>query len=74
MTPNNILNMAMLKELDYVSVTDHNTAKQLTVIKEIEEAYDFILIPGIEVTVAENFDALCYFRNYDDAKKTGQNH
>lgn len=69
MTPNNILNMAMLKELDFVSITDHNSAKQLPVVEEIAEAYDFILIPGIEVTVKEDFDVLCYFRTYDDARK-----
>lgn len=67
MTPNNILNMAMLKELDFVAVTDHNSTKQLQTIEEIEKAYDFIIIPGVEVTVAENFDALCYFRTYDGA-------
>lgn len=67
MTPNNILNMAMLKELDFVAITDHNSAKQLPTFKEIAEAYDFILIPGIEVTVQEGFDVLCYFRTYDDA-------
>jgi hypothetical protein len=67
MTPNNILNMAMLKNLDFVSITDHNSAKQLPVVDEIETAYDFIFIPGIEVTVKENFDVLCYFRTYEDA-------
>ena len=67
MTPNNILNMAMLKKLDFVAITDHNTAKQLKTIREIEEAYDFIVVPGIEVTVSEGFDALCYFRTYEDA-------
>ncbi len=69
MTPNNILNMAMLKELDFVAITDHNSAKQLRVVDEIEVAYDFIMIPGIEVTVKENFDVLCYFRTYEDAYK-----
>lgn len=57
----------MLKELDFVSITDHNSAKQLRVVDEIEGAYDFIFIPGIEVTVNEGFDVLCYFRTYDDA-------
>ncbi len=69
MTPNNILNMAMLKNLDYLAITDHNSTKQLKTIEKIEEAYDFILIPGVEVTVKENFDVLCYFRNYNDAHK-----
>lgn len=67
MTPNNILNMAMLKELDFVAVTDHNSTKQLRAIEQIEPAYDFIIIPGVEVTVAEGFDVLCYFKTYEDA-------
>ena len=61
--------MAMLKELDFVAITDHNSAKQLKVVDEIEGAYDFIFIPGLEVTVKEGFDVLCYFRTYDDAYK-----
>lgn len=67
MTPNNILNMAMLQGLDIIAITDHNTTKQLEVIQELEESYDFIVIPGVEVTVSENFDVLCYFRSYEDA-------
>lgn len=67
MTPNNILNMAMLKELDFVAITDHNSTKQLRAIEQIEPAYDFIIIPGVEVTVLEGFDVLCYFRTYADA-------
>lgn len=67
MTPNNILNMAMLKELDFVAITDHNSTKQLRAIEQIEPAYDFIIIPGVEVTVAEGFDVLCYFKTYADA-------
>jgi len=67
MTPNNILNMAMLKGLDIVSITDHNSLKQLPIIKQLSESYDFLVIPGVEVTVKENFDVLCYFRNFEDA-------
>ncbi len=69
MTPNNILNMAMLKELDFLAITDHNSTKQLQTIHEIEESYNFILIPGVEVTVKENFDVLCYFKTYEAADK-----
>ena len=67
MTPNNILNMAMLKGLDFLAVTDHNTTKQLKVFKELEDSYDFIFIPGVEVTVKENFDVLCLFKSFSDA-------
>jgi PHP family Zn ribbon phosphoesterase len=69
MTPNNILNMSMLKEVDLVSITDHNSTKQLKVFEELQESYNFLLIPGVEVTVKENFDVLCYFRTFNDAIK-----
>ncbi len=67
MTPNNILNMAMLKGLDFLAVTDHNTTKQLKVFEELEDSYDFIFIPGVEVTVKEDFDVLCLFKSFNDA-------
>lgn len=67
MTPNNILNMAMLKELDFISITDHNSSLQLPVIEQIAGSYDFVVIPGIEVTVLEGFDVLCYFKTFEDA-------
>ncbi len=68
MTPNNILNMAMLKNLDFIAITDHNCLLQLQTVKNIETSYDFIFIPGVEVTVKEGFDVLCYFRTFDDAE------
>lgn len=69
MTPNNILNMSMLQKLDFISITDHNSTKQLKVIRELEESYDFVIIPGVEVSVLEKFDVLCYFRTFEDAYK-----
>ncbi len=66
-TPNNILNMAMLAELDFIAITDHNSCKQIPYILEIADSYDFKVISGIEVTV-ENFHVLCYFKEYDEAK------
>lgn len=67
MTPNNILNMAMLKQLDIIAITDHNSAKQLKTIAEIAKSYDFLFIPGIEITVKEGFDLLIYFKTLKQA-------
>jgi predicted metal-dependent phosphoesterase TrpH len=67
MTPNNILNMSMLNELDFIAITDHNSTLQLKIIQELQESYDFIVIPGVEVSVLEGFDVLCYFQTFDDA-------
>lgn len=71
MTPNNILNMAMLNSLDLISVTDHNSVKQYEALVEIAESYDFILIPGMEVQV-EGAHILCYFRSLEEAYKFDQ--
>lgn len=67
MTPNNIFNMANLKGLNIISITDHNSMKQLTVCETLSHSYDLLWIPGVEITVAENFDVLCYFKTIKDA-------
>lgn len=71
MTPNNILNMAMLKNLDFVGITDHNSTKQLPILFELADSYDFIIIPGVEITVLEGFHVLCYFKSLDLAMDFG---
>jgi PHP family Zn ribbon phosphoesterase len=67
MTPNNIFNMAKLKNLNIISITDHNSLRQLPVISQIAQSYDMLWIPGIEITTKENVHVLCYFRNLEKA-------
>jgi len=67
MTPNNLCNMVSLKGLDVFAVTDHNSAKQLSVIAEIAQSYSFLFVPGIEVCVKEGIHVLVYFRTVEDA-------
>jgi PHP family Zn ribbon phosphoesterase len=69
MTPNNIFNMASLKGLDIIAITDHNSTKQLRICHELSESYDMLFIPGIEITVKEDFDVLCYFKTLKEALK-----
>ncbi len=71
MTPNNILNMAMLNKLDIIAVTDHNSMLQLQTIKELSESYDFLIVYGCEVQV-EGGHLLIYFINYDEAMRFQQ--
>lgn len=66
-TPNNLLNMCMLKGLDVISITDHNSALQYEAIEEIKDSYDFLIIYGIEVTVNEGFHVLTYFEKKEEA-------
>ena len=71
MTPNNIVNMAYIKGLNIISVTDHNTARNFPAMREIGEKLKIEVIPGIEVTTREEVHVLCYFKNYIDAEKFG---
>jgi hypothetical protein len=67
MTPNNIVNMSLLKGLDIISITDHNSAKNLPAIIEVAKDKEIVIIPGIEVNTKEEVHLLCYFPTLDDA-------
>lgn len=71
MTPNNIINMSYIKGLNIISVTDHNTTKNLPAIAFLGEKMGIKVIPGIEVTSKEEVHILCYFKTLDDALKFG---
>lgn len=71
MTPNNIVNMAVLKGLNLISVTDHNNAKNLPAIWEVAVKCGIMLLPGIEVATKEEAHILCYFKTVDAAVEFG---
>jgi PHP family Zn ribbon phosphoesterase len=66
MTPNNIVNMAKLKGLDVIAVTDHNSAKNLPAVYEVAQKEGIILLLGMEVNTKEDIHALIYFRTLED--------
>ncbi len=66
MTPNNIVNMALIKGLDVIAITDHNSGKNARVVCEIGEALGLLVIPGMEVQTKEEVHVLCYFPNVGD--------
>ena len=67
MTPNNIVGMCKLKELDLIAVTDHNTAKQLPAVKAVADVMGLNILPGLELTTMEEAHLLAYFRTVEDA-------
>lgn len=67
MTPNNIAKMAMLKGLDLIAVTDHNTAGQLPAVAKVCGDVGIHLLPGMELTTREEVHLLAYFRTLDAA-------
>ncbi len=67
MTPNNIVNMAQLKGLDVIAVTDHNSAANVRSVVKAAEG-KLIVVPGIEVTTSEEVHVLCYFNSVEVAE------
>jgi len=75
MTPNDIVRMALLNGLDMIAITDHNSFSNAgAVIKAAQTAgkqmeKELIVLPGIEVSTAEEVHVLCLFKNLETALK-----
>ncbi len=67
MTPANLCGMAMLKGLNMLALTDHNSARNLPAAKACADAYGLLLIPGMEITTREEVHLLGYFPTVDAA-------
>ncbi len=71
MTPANICGMAAVKGLQMIAVTDHNAAGNLPTAQIAADAYGLLLIPGIEITTAEEVHLLGYFPDVQTAVDFG---
>ncbi|HHV96480.1 MAG TPA: PHP domain-containing protein [Clostridiaceae bacterium] len=69
MTPNNIVNMAMLKGLDIISVTDHNSAENLEAVIKCGKKTGILVIPGMEIETREEVHVVCFFPSLNSALK-----
>lgn len=67
MTPNNIVNMAILKGLDVIAVTDHNTCRNALACMQCAEGAELLVLPGMEVESAEECHIVCIFPDIDSA-------
>ncbi|NLI61630.1 MAG: PHP domain-containing protein [Clostridiales bacterium] len=71
MTPNNIVNMAILKKLDAIAVTDHNSCDNAEAIVKLAGS-QLIVVPGMEVETKEEVHVLCYFEDVDKLLDFGE--
>ena len=69
MTPNNIVGMALLKGLDMIAVTDHNSCANLPAIMEVARQNGLMVIPGMEVQTKEEVHIVCLFKKMEGAMK-----
>ena len=67
MTPNNLVNMAKLLGLDVIALTDHNTSLNGEAATRGGEAVGVLVIPGMELTTAEDIHAVCLFPTLEQA-------
>ena len=69
MTPNNICNMAMLKGLELIALTDHNSCKQLPALDKVASNLPLHVLYGSEIQTQEEVHVLGIF---DELSKTTQ--
>lgn len=68
MSPSNIVNMALIKGLNAIAVTDHNSIGNLRAFLEAGREAGILVIPGMELQTREEVHLLCLFRSLDDAQ------
>ncbi|WP_432408900.1 PHP domain-containing protein [Wukongibacter sp. M2B1] len=71
MSPMNIVNMSIIKGLDVIAITDHNSVKNCLPCLEAAKGNDIIVIPGMEIQTKEEVHLICLFRDIDCALEFG---
>ncbi len=67
MTPNNICNMALIKGLELIAVTDHNSVRQLPAMQAAAEKTGIKLLYGCELESSEEVHMLGLFGTLEKA-------
>ena len=67
MSVNNIVNMAKLKGLEIIALTDHNSCKNCPAFLEVAKGAGIRALPGMEINTSEEVHAVCLFKNLADA-------
>ncbi len=71
MSPMNIVNMSIIKGLDVIAITDHNSVKNCLPCLDAAKGNDIIVIPGMEVQTKEEVHLICLFRDIESALDFG---
>ena len=67
MTPANLVGMAAVKGLDVIALTDHNSCWNCPAALYHGKNYGVTVIPGMELTTAEEVHVICLFPTLEDA-------
>ena len=72
MTPNNIVNMALLEELTAIAVTDHNSCENAEAAMKVAMGTGLVVIPGMEVQTREDIHVVTLFPGIEEARAMQQ--
>lgn len=67
MTPANLVGMAAVKGLDVIALTDHNSCRNCPAALYHGKNYGVTVIPGMELTTAEEVHVICLFPTLEGA-------
>ena len=67
MTPGNLVGMSVLKGLDCIALTDHNSCKNCAAAMKYGENFGITVIPGMELTTREEVHVICLFPSLESA-------
>ena len=70
MTPNNVVNMSLLKGLDIIAVTDHNSMQNAAAVAEVGKRNGLIVVFGMEIETAEEVHVVALFPDGKSARKS----
>ncbi len=68
MTPNNIVNMAVLCGLNMIAITDHNSIGNVTAAMKVAEELPITVVPGMELETMEEIHFVCLFPSFSAAE------
>ncbi len=67
MTVNNIVNMALIKQLQLIALTDHNSCKNCPAFLKVAQQAGIAALPGMELTTEEEIHLVCLFPALENA-------
>ena len=67
MTPNNLVQMALLSGCEILALTDHNTCRNAPAAIKAGEQNGLLVIPGMELCTAEEAHVVCLFETLEGA-------
>ncbi len=67
MTPNNIVNMALISGLDVIAITDHNTTGNCKAVQEVAKDTPLTVLCGMELCTSEEIHTVCLLPDADSA-------